>query len=220
MKKYLFLLLFLPITASALTREQVQAEVARCETYALDWNKADACMENLAVQQKNIFLCDKINWRSKRLSCRRRIQYEHSWKPSVLGPKLPFVFYTTILAVLIIARPPRKPYFSGVIFGGAFAGLQLAFFHYSFIQYLKVPINGLSSYAPYFFLNLTEDVQLIAAHCILYGIVIGLLLQGEKHLRKWAAVWFLLAIIITYWAHPQFDTIRSLLPTIPGISWQ
>ena len=231
MKKFLIIigLLTIPTVAAAqLSSANLTARLTTCEAHGYNPALADPCFMQVAIDNNDHALCDRIFWNSKKVSCKRQVQYSHSWTPAVLIPKLPFVIITVVFLFFLIKNPPRTSYMSGMLIGGAFAGFQVAVEQGApeqliavqpYLTILQSPVTGFVTYAPHWLSKLPNHISLVLTHVIFYGLIIGLLLQGEKENRKHILIWTIFALIVTFWSHPAFDSVRAMTETMPVIGW-
>lgn len=216
-----FLLASFPVFARAQLPESLLMErVKECDLIGVDWHSSNVCYMKIAVERNDPKLCDNINWSSQRVACKRKIIYNKSWSPRSVFPQIPFAIFVLSFLSYLLLKPPRSAYLKGAVIGALLAevGIYISSVQEGFllsvqpyVHFLKIPVTGIMTYAPFSFTGLSSDVQFISASVIFYGLVLGILISGERKCRFHAFAFILLALLFTFWMHPQLDALRHTL---------
>ena len=209
------------LAANALTQKQINRQMAICDSFGADLLNANECYYTLAQNLNDPRYCDHIRSSARATSCRRNIIFMDELSFQGVIHQSVFVVFFMLLLGCIIFVPPRSPYLVGAMFG-----TLIVFFtwwvdqtHYEwpkiFVPHIPVilsPTAGILNYSPSFLEGFSLWSRQILSHILLYGLVLGLMLQGGKKFAIRALLIFLSALMFSYIKHPSIQHIISQLP--------
>ena len=194
----------------------LRAEIQVCQNLEPDLAEVDSCLYALAQEKQVKVICNYIHNNHQHLQCHRSMPGS-TWDSAGFLQALPMVAFFLILIGLLVLRPPRGPYVTGMIVG-AFMGLLLIYlmsmpFEWlrsvqPYLPYLATPVDGLMRFSPPAFSLWPFAVKFVAAHVIVYGAGLGSFLHGQEN-RAIGVYLLLTAMLLTFWDHPLLRVITD-----------